>query len=177
MNHFNGLRINGGGCCTAKSLKLVVCTILKRFWKILWKMCIFILSPRYERKKSKNPAFGRMWRGVRKCGQTPPPHWYAGSRTLCKVSKNFPLVKNLGSISERDLKFHLNPNLPDCRSPMASQWRNCDFIMVMTSSKFVKTWNNHNFPTKCQLMMIDLSFFVFRHPLFKKTHFDDCRRP
>ena len=106
-----------------------------------------------------------------------PPHWYAGSRTLCKVSKNFPLVTNLGRISERDLKFHLNPNLPDCRPPMASQWRNCDFIMVMTSSKFVKTWNNHNFPTKRHLMMIDPSFFVFRHPLFKKTHFDDCRRP
>ena len=138
-------------------------------------MCIFILSPRYERKKSKNPAFGRLWRGVRKCGPTPPPHWYAGLRSLCKVSKNFPCVTNLGRILERDLKFHLNPNLPDCRAPMASQWRNCDFMMMLTSSKFVKNLDIHNFPKKRHLMMIDPSFFMFRRPLFRKTHFDDCR--
>ena len=82
---------------------------------------------------------------------------------------------NLSRISQRDLKFHLNPNLPDCRAPMASQWRNCDFMMMLTSSKFVKNLDIHNFPKKRHLMMIDPSFFMFRRPLFRKTHFDDCR--
>ena len=104
-----------------------------------------------------------------------PPHWYAGSRPLSKVSKNLPFATNLGRISKRDLEFHLNPNLPDCRSSMASQLRNCDFIMLLTSSKFVKNLNIYNFPTKRHLMMIDPSFFMFCDPLFRKTHFDHRR--
>ena len=163
-----------GGCSTSKSLKLVFRTILRRYCKILWKVCVFILSRRYEIKKSKNPAFGRAWRGVRKSGQTPPPHWYGGSRPHCKFSKNLQLVVNLGRMSERDLKFHLNPNWPNCSSSMASQWRNCDFIILMTSSKFVRTFIIHIFPIKRHLMMIDPSFFMFRHALFKKTQFDNC---
>ena len=39
----------GVGCSTAKSLKLAICTILKRSWKLLWEVCIFILSPYYKR--------------------------------------------------------------------------------------------------------------------------------
>ena len=131
--------------------------------------------PTLWKKKIEKSGLWPVVVGGPKVRSNTPPHWYAGLRSLYKVSKNFPCVTNLGRILERDLKFHLNPNLPDCRAPMASQWRNCDFMMMLTSSKFVKNLDIHNFPKKRHLMMIDPSFFMFRRPLFRKTHFDDCR--
>ena len=147
MSHkwVNGLRINREGV-VPQSLELVTCTILKIFWKIFWKVCIFILSPRHVRKKIEKSDLRPVLTGVQKCGPT-PPYWYARLRPLSKVSKNFLFATSLGRISQRDLKFHLNPNLPDCHSSMASKCRaptsSCEENMGNMGFFRIKIWDKY----------------------------------
>ena len=85
-------------------------------------MCRFFVFRTFGRKNCRNLIFGPPWRGVRKCGTTPPP-LIRGVMTLNKMPKNFALMMKLGRTPKEDARIMPNLNLPTFHCLMTSKWR------------------------------------------------------
>ena len=99
------------------------------------------------------------------------PIWHGGAiwPPLQKKPVTCPLATKLGRILGRVLYFIKMQNSCSPRS----LWRHSDVIMLMTSSKSVKTdkiGDRHNFWTNFPLIMVDPSFFMFWYTLSRKMH-------
>ena len=134
-------------------MKTYIFGLLRNWSKRHWKVSIFILS--HVMKVKVGCDWGpKIWSNH----HHPSPPSHIDTRVLCKISKMFPLVMNLGRMSERGIKFQPNSNLLDCRFPMTLLWRH-----HVDDVKF-----HQNLKSPRHLMMVDSSFFMFRDLLFKK---------